>query len=108
MVDNSWIDTVPPPSSSYWVRVRIEAARLQSDGCSFVRDYYLDACLEHDIHWRTGRTIDGDPITAQQANRRLRKVIQARSKAGRFSPLSWVRWTGTTISKYFLRPVADV
>ena len=108
IVDRTWIDNVPPQDSPYWERVRARAKEIGTDGCTIVADIYLDSCLEHDVHWRTGLTIDGAPITAQQANRRFRKVIQSRSKAGRFSPVSWVRWAGVSISKYILRPVAKI
>lgn len=105
-VDNTWIDNVPPEDSTYWDRVRHIGELLQSDKCTLSLDVFTDACIEHDIHWRTGTTIYGIPITAQQANRRLRKVIQARSRAGVLSPMSWCRWGVTSLSKYAIRPVA--
>jgi hypothetical protein len=101
-VDNTWIDKVPPEASDYWRQVRFVANRLQSDGCTGVADIYLDACLEHDIHWRLGTTIYSVPITTAQANRRFRKVIQSRSRLGRFSPISWVRFLGVTIGAHFI------
>lgn len=91
-----------PESHEYWDRVRLKAKRLGSDGCSFVKDWYLDACLEHDIHWRTGMTLDGKLITTAQANERFRRVIQSRSKLGRLSPLSWWRWAGVSIGALFI------
>lgn len=101
-VDGTWIKNVPSKDSFYWDHVRTAAAMLQSDGCTGVKDVYVDSCLEHDIHWRTGRTIYGVPITKQQANERFRRVIQSRSKLGRFSPLSWWRFGAVSVSKYFM------
>lgn len=102
-VDEFWINNVPPATSPYWVIVRKAAAALKSDGCTGVKDFYKDSCLEHDIHWRTGRTVFGVPITTAQANTRFRKVIQSRSRAGRFSPLSWIRWAGVSVSAHFMK-----
>ena len=101
--DPLWTDNVPPAESPYWVAVRKVATQLKSDGCTGVADIYLDACLEHDIHWRTGHTLFGVPITTAQANRRFRKVIQARSPLGAWSPLSWWRWAGVTVGGVFLQ-----
>lgn len=101
-VDAAWIKNVPPESSFYWGHVRATAKILNSDGCTGVKDYYLDSCLEHDIHWRTGRTVYGVPITKQQANERFRRVIQSRSKLGRLSPMSWWRFAAVSVSKYFM------
>lgn len=77
---------------SYWDDVRVRAAELGSDGCSGVPDWHLDACLEHDIHYRTHRTLAGDSITKAQADTLFRQRIQADSRLGVFSPMSWWRW----------------
>ena len=104
-VDNiqEWIHNVPPRESGYWEKVRIEALRLKSDGCTFVSDIFLEACYEHDIHWRTGKTLEGLAITVAQANTRFRLVIQHRSRFGRYSPIAWIRWTGVLIGSKFLK-----
>lgn len=93
---------VPPASSDYWVRVRALALQVGSDGCTLVPDFYLDACYEHDIHWRTGFTIDGQRISVRQANMRFRRVIQSRSPFGILSPMSWWRYWAVTLSGIFL------
>jgi hypothetical protein len=92
---------VPPRSSTYWNAVRRRAKELGSDGCTMVLDFYLDACLEHDVHWRTGRTLDGALISIRQSNLRFRYVIQSRSPFGLLSPMSWWRWAGVTIGGIF-------
>lgn len=102
-VDDTWIDLVPPEGSPYWEHIRFIATQLKSDGCTDCPDIYVDSCYEHDVHWRTGRTIYGVPITTAQANRRFRKVIQSRDPFGRFSPLSWWRWLGVTVGAKFLK-----
>lgn len=96
-VTNDWIEDVPHKGASYWDRVRHIAGLLKSDGCTGVKDYFLDACLEHDIHWRTRLTIDGHRISISESNRRFRLVIQNRSRFGVLSPLSWWRWVGVSV-----------
>lgn len=96
-VSEDWLEDIPPASYPYWDRVRHAARLLKSDGCTGVMDWYLDACLEHDIHWRTGLTLYGQLITTEQANRRFRLVIQNRSGFGVLSPVSWIRWAGVTV-----------
>ena len=81
----------------YWQRVRERAAELGSDGCSGVPDFYLDCCLEHDIHYRTGYRLDGTRLTREDADTQLRQCIQARSTFGRLSPMAWWRWAGVRL-----------
>jgi hypothetical protein len=101
-VSDRWIREVPPHDDDYWVHVRAIAKEMKSDGCTLVRDFHKDSCLEHDIHWRTGETIFGATITTKQANERFRRVIQSRSPLGRFSPMSWVRFAGVLIGAHFI------
>ncbi len=82
---------------AYWKRVRAKAKELRSDGCSGVSDLYLDACYEHDIAYRTGHTVDGEPRTRAQADEDFRRTIQDLSPLGAASPLSWVRWAGVRL-----------
>lgn len=77
----------------YWAAVK-EWAKDHSDGCTAVKDWYIEACWEHDFHYRYGVTLYGDPISFSEANGRLREAIQMRSKLRWFSPLSWTRWLG--------------
>lgn len=98
-VTKEWLDHIPKKGDPYWTRVRERAKEINSDGCSKVPDIYVESCYEHDIHWRTGKTIDGDCINETEANHRFRKVIQSRSFLRILSPLSWGRWLGVTLSK---------
>jgi len=79
-------------NEQYWQRVRIRARELRSDGCTGVPNFYKDCCLEHDIAYRTGRDIDGRPVTREEADKQLRDCIQARSLFGKWSPMSWWRY----------------
>jgi len=79
-------------SKEYWNLVRKRAHELNSDGCSGVPDFYLDCCLEHDIAYRTGKTITGRTQTREEADLCLRECIQARSLFGKWSPMSWWRY----------------
>jgi hypothetical protein len=107
MACKKWIHTPEPKGDPYWDRVRAVAEGLHSDGCTLVADWYLDACYEHDIHWRTGQTLAGAKITTAEANTRFRRVIQSRSKLGRLNPVSWVRWVGVTLGARILDPASN-
>lgn len=102
-VDRDWVDQVPPVGSGYWVRVRQAALALGSDGCSCSPDLYVDACYEHDVHWRTGATIYGVDITTAQANRRLWKVMCDRSPLGARSWVARAYWLGVTVGARFIK-----
>ena len=65
----------------YWTRVKEMAAALHGDGCTASPDlFYRRCCDEHDIHYRTGKTVDGEPITRAQSDKRL---FQCMKKAGK-------------------------
>lgn len=81
----------------YWQRVKERAAELLSDGCSGVPDFHVICCLEHDIAYRTGQTVDGESLTRAEADARFRRCIQSRSLLGFFSPMSWWRWLGVRV-----------
>ena len=85
----------------YWKWVREIAQDLKSDGCSAIpylsNEFFEDCCFEHDIHYRTGKTIFGDPITRAQADQRLRECIQIRSDLGKLDPLAWWRWAAVRL-----------
>lgn len=87
----TWI-TNTDDDMRYWRRVRVRATELRSDGCSGVPDFYKDACLEHDIHYRTHRYMSGDPIDKQTADLILKRRIQSWSLFGSYSPMAWWRW----------------
>ncbi len=89
----------------YWDLVVAKADELKSDGCTLVSEMYHICCQEHDVHYRTGKTVYGDPISVRDANARFRQQMQARSKLGKFSPVSWLRWIGVTVaSPFFYHP----
>ena len=77
----------------YWTTLAVWAAK-ESDGCTGVKDWWVEACWEQDWHWRYAVTLYGDPITFDESNARFRRSIQMRSHLGRFNPLSWIRWLG--------------
>ena len=83
-----------PENLKYWKQLRQWAKTHGSDGCSGVKDFYIEACFEHDFHYRYAKTFYGDPITFDQANKRFRQAIEGRSKLGVVNPLAWIRWLG--------------
>jgi hypothetical protein len=82
--------------STYWERVRDKAAEIGCDGCSMALGVHLDCCLEHDLHYRLGTTLDGTPITRAEADKRFLACMQSRSRFGWFSPMAWWRYFAVT------------
>lgn len=78
----------------YWVLVRGRARELKSDGCTGVKDVYVDCCYEHDIPYRTCADLEGNPTTKKQDDARFRECYQEHSLFGKFSPMSYWRWFG--------------
>lgn len=89
--------------TEYWDRVAAWGKK-NSDGCTGVPDFYVEACWEHDYHYRYAMTLLGDPITFEESNARFRESIQMRSRLRWFSPMSWVRFLGV---RAFGRPLWD-
>lgn len=81
----------------YWADIKSLAQTLKSDGCTGVPDWMVWTCWEHDIHYRTHRTIDGDYLTRKDADYILRVRIQQSSGFKIFSPISWWRWAGVRV-----------
>lgn len=62
---------------SYWDRVKAMAWALKGDGCSKVPDFNSRPCCdEHDIHYRTGATIEGVRLTRREADRRFYECMK--------------------------------
>lgn len=94
----------PITNRAYQSAIRRWARDLKSDGCTGVPDIRLAACLEHDCHWRTGKTLWGDPITIQQANNRFWDSTRRLAPIKRFNyldPVAAWRWAGVSISGLF-------
>lgn len=83
-------------NKAYW-KALAGWAEKNSDGCTGVKDIYIEACSEHDFHYRYATTLLGEPITFQEANTRFRQVIQMSSKLRWFSPISWIRYAGVSL-----------
>ena len=91
--------TVPPSDVSYWQRVKDYARQLGGDGCSGpTLQLFRECCDEHDIHYRTGRRLDGRPITRGEADAEFRRCMQERSPGGRWHPLPWWRWAAVRVA----------
>lgn len=88
-------------SGDYWQRVRDEAGRLGSDGCTLASGAYKDCCFEHDIAYRTGALVDGECLTKREADVRLRCCIQSHSRFGWYSPVAWGRFWIVTLVGHF-------
>ena len=84
-------------NSHYWDRVYAAGARLNTDGCSFVSEAFHQCCVEHDIGYRTGKNVNGKPMTRAEVDRRFRECMQMRSRFGALSPMAWWRWAGVRL-----------
>lgn len=66
---------------TYWDKVKALAWVLKGDGCTAVPDLtYKRCCDEHDIHYRTGNTVEGNPITRLEADNRLFQCMKETGK----------------------------
>lgn len=66
---------------TYWQKVKSLSRALQGDGCTCAPDFfYRECCDEHDIHYRTGKRVNGDPITRLQADNALFRCMRRRGK----------------------------
>lgn len=89
-------------SDAFWRRVRSCCQRLKCDGCTGVPDWRRPCCDWHDLLWRTGHDLEGNPVSGAQANVEFRKCLQHLSRLRWFSPMSWWRYAAVTISKRWL------
>jgi hypothetical protein len=86
---------------SYWARVQKTALALKSDGCSVVTQAYKLACYEHDIHYRTGQTLWGAPISREQADALFPTRIRQMAWDGLgWNPLTWYHLIGFPMSAW--------
>ena len=92
-------------TDDYRAAIRARALELGSDGCSWVPDFYVDACYEHDVHYRTHKTLDGRMLTFEEANHWLGERIKTMSIFGRWSPMAW--WRERAVAKFGLKAWND-
>lgn len=79
---------------SYWSQIYTKAKEIEANGCTGVSEIYRDSCYEHDIHYGTGKTIYGKPLTRGDADAIFWERIVELSPLGVFSPVGWIRWMG--------------
>jgi len=77
----------------YYKEVRKRAKELKSDGCSRpATQLYQDCCYEHDVHYRTGKTLDNKELTRKEADKIFMQCMRKRSLFGIFSPIALIRF----------------
>lgn len=65
----------------YWQQVKEAAKALNGDGCTSAPDFfYRQCCDEHDVHYRTGHTTQGVPISRLTSDGRLFACMRKRGK----------------------------
>ena len=83
--------------AEYWQAVRDRAASLGSDGCTGVSEWHHECCLLHDVLYRDGRDLDGQPVTRSQADRMYWRCMTDRAKWGKWNPRAAVRFLGVSL-----------
>jgi hypothetical protein len=73
------------------------AREIGGDGCTGVRDWWRHCCDEHDVYYRTGADLEGQPVSRAEADARFRRCIQASTPLGIWHPISWTRWIGVRV-----------
>jgi hypothetical protein len=86
------VGTLASFEAHYWRRIQKRARELGSDGCSGAPDFYELACLEHDVHYRTGRRLCGKVLTRWDADARFLRSMRRHSPLGRWDPLPYLWW----------------
>lgn len=103
-------------STAYW-RLMVELAwDMNSDGCTVVNEWHQMCCLEHDVHYRTGRRhmvkivswdgpdpvyalVEAERISRRWADRRFRDCMEV--QGGRLNDMrAWARWAGVRVIGY--------
>jgi hypothetical protein len=97
-------------ATQYWKLMIQLAWDLDSDGCTIVNEWHQMCCLEHDVHYRTGRRhmlhvvgwdgkepvyelVPRECVTRAWADRRFRDCM--RVQGGFFNDIrAWARWIG--------------
>lgn len=90
------MDTKP----SYWQRVKVTAKSLKGDGCSSSPDFFYKRCCDdHDIAYRTGKTVDGEPISRAEADKRFYACMRKHGKTPVLGKmiLPWTYWMGVRL-----------
>ena len=68
-------------TAGYWEKVKELSRALKGDGCSSSPDlFYGPCCEEHDVHYRTGMTVDGEVITRKEADSIFLECLQTHGK----------------------------
>ncbi len=66
---------------NYWDRIKAYAYVLKGDGCTGAPDlFYGDCCNEHDVHYKTGFTLKGKPISRKQADKKFLRCLKKNGK----------------------------
>lgn len=86
------------PLDPYWDQVRRRARELKTDGCSGISQTFLAPCLEHDIHYRTRSTMNGDPISRRRADWLMLQATMSRSVVRCATPMGWMRYVGLRVA----------
>lgn len=87
--------TFLPQTSEEWALVH----RAPNDGCTGVKDWFVDCCAVHDYFYRHGiHWLDGQPVTRAEADAALRDCIRERSQFGKYSPMAFWRWAAVRIA----------
>lgn len=103
MAGSDWDPWNPAPCDDvgWWDTLTQKALAINADGCTKVTQAFKPCCFLHDLLWSQARNED----EFKTADQLFRRCIQQRSRLGRFSPLSHIRYVGVrTFGRWFFRP----
>ena len=62
-------------------QLHILARLLEANGCTSAPDLcFEDCCNGHDVEYRTGKTIDGEPVSRAEADAKFLRCMSERAK----------------------------
>lgn len=79
------------PTKLYFVALK---KAIKSDGCSKSPDIYGDCCIGHDLHYRFGIDLYGNPVKKKDSDNYLKGCMEKASVLKRWSLIAKVYWLG--------------
>lgn len=88
----------------YIKRIELRSTQLNCDGCTKVTEWNRICCLHHDIMYRTGMDIDGNPVTKEIADVLFYECNRIRAWLGLswYDPFSYARYLGVKIHLWWI------
>jgi hypothetical protein len=100
----------------YWDWIKVEALKINSDGCSRVIDFRKECCYLHDLAYYYGRDpkdaykrylldedywAKADRISRKQADQCIKQCYHDKSPFNGLSPFVWTRYIGVRLGGWW-------